>query len=172
MPPFRGDLPRRGCARCVKAATGHCPARERQSKGGPRRSQKDAPRPWQQEPPPPPIAAGQHRLLLRRHTCGFSRAEMRGEHEAVRVIGPDRVRVASGWHNLNRVTDPPVRSDRVHTYEVGAVGRPEKKSAATIKRDVWKSFRPASLWRQASAPPSPDQYHSCMPGMASNARLR
>ena len=42
--------------------------------------------------------------------------------------------------SLDLLLPQAVRSDRVHTYEIGTVGSPEKKSAATIKRDVGKAF--------------------------------
>ena len=68
-------------------------------------------------------------------------AEMRDEDETVRVVDADRVRIARGWHNLQRLADPAVRADWVHAYEIGSVGRPEKKSTATVERDVGKAFR-------------------------------
>src|SRR5262249_37207020 len=35
---------------------------------------------------------------------------------------------------------PPLLVPGIHAYEIGAVGRPEKKSAATVERDVGKAF--------------------------------
>src|SRR6266404_5525656 len=68
-------------------------------------------------------------------------AEMRDEDETVRVVDADRVRIARGWHNLQRLADPAVRADWVHAYEIGSVGRPEKKSTATVERDGGRAFR-------------------------------
>ena len=79
-------------------------------------------------------------LLVEQELENLVGAEMWDEDEAIRVIDPDRVRIARGWHNLQRLTDTAIRADRVHAYEVGGVGRPEKKSAATVERDVGKAF--------------------------------
>ena len=65
---------------------------------------------------------------------------MRDEDEAIRVVDADRVRIARRRYNLQRLPDPTIRANRVHAYEIGAVGRREKKSAAPVERDVRKAF--------------------------------
>ena len=70
---------------------------------------------------------------------------MRHEHEAVRVVDADRVRVARRRDHLDRLADLAVRADRVHAHLVRAIGRAEQKAAGAVDRDVGIALRERAL---------------------------
>ena len=72
-------------------------------------------------------------------------AEMRHEHEAVRVVGADRVRVARRRDHLDRFADLAVLADRVYAHLVGAIGGAEQEAAGAVDRDVRITFRERTL---------------------------
>src|SRR6516165_11961422 len=50
------------------------------------------------------------------------------------------MRIARRRDHLQRVPNPSIYSNRIHAHEVCAIRRAEKKTAATIKRDVGEAF--------------------------------
>ena len=84
-------------------------------------------------------------LLVEHELEDLVGAEMRHEHEAVRVVGADRMRVARRRDHLDRLADLAVLADRIHAHLVGAIGRAEQKAAAAIDRDVGIALRERSL---------------------------
>ena len=67
-------------------------------------------------------------------------AQMRHKDEMVRVVRADGMRVARRGNHLQRITDLPVSSDRIHADEIGAVRGAEEIVPGALDVDVRKAL--------------------------------